>query len=134
VVSWLRVGPTTKPSHHEAIPANNYASPASAGLFNPQRFSRCGKRSNASARAGDFAGALAHCDHALRVFPSSGEALFANLGRGVYKPTIRAALAGYAAAPWFQAFFAGAFQRGADPHALSELLRAAGPRISEQGA
>jgi hypothetical protein len=34
VVSWLRVGPTTKPSHHEAIPANNYASPASAGLFN----------------------------------------------------------------------------------------------------
>ena len=34
MVAWLWVGPTTKPSHQEAIPANRYASPASAGSFN----------------------------------------------------------------------------------------------------
>ncbi len=32
----MRVGPETKPSHQEAIPANTNASPASAGSFNPQ--------------------------------------------------------------------------------------------------
>jgi hypothetical protein len=35
MVSWLRVGPTTKPSHQEAIPDNTNANPASAGSFNP---------------------------------------------------------------------------------------------------
>ena len=35
----------TKPSHQEAIPANSYASPASAGSFNPQRFITVGNRS-----------------------------------------------------------------------------------------
>jgi hypothetical protein len=33
----LRVAPTTKLSHQEAIPANSYASPASAGSFNPKK-------------------------------------------------------------------------------------------------
>jgi hypothetical protein len=34
MVSWLRFGPETKPSHQEAIPANTSATPASAGSFN----------------------------------------------------------------------------------------------------
>ena len=32
MVAWLWVGPTTKPSHQEAIPANRYASPRVSGF------------------------------------------------------------------------------------------------------